>query len=283
MPTKRTGCLTAVLQLVVVACIGLAIVGGVVAWMAASEGTRPGELLSGLLGGRPAARPVLAHATSLPTYTPQSSPTPTLAPAMAAATQTPVLETALPAQPVEVSPTNEPSPTAPSPSAAPLSAPQPEPAGESPIRPGSSLPERPATRLVIPAMGLDVPVILSPIVNQTWKVDHLGKDFVGHLEGTASPGDPSNVVLAGHVTLAHNVYGPFAGLGKLQPGDAIIVYAGDRSYTYIVDYRQLVDRTDVQVAYPTDTGRVTLITCTNWSDEMGAYQQRLIVVGRLAG
>ena len=283
MPTKRTGCLAAVLQLIVVACVGLAIVGGVVAWMAASEGVSPGELLSGLLGGRPAARPVLAHATALPTYTPQ--PSPTLAPVVAAATQEATLEAGPTAGPADTPPTNEPLPIAPASSPSPLPSPavQPEQAGESPIRPGSSLPERPATRLVIPAMGLDVPVILSPIVNQTWKVDHLGKDFVGHLEGTASPGDPSNVVLAGHVTLAHNVYGPFAGLGKLQPGDAIIVYAGDRSYTYIVDYRQLVDRTDVQVAYPTDTGRVTLITCTNWSDEMGAYQQRLIVVGRLAG
>jgi sortase (surface protein transpeptidase) len=50
-----------------------------------------------------------------------------------------------------------------------------------------------------------------------------------------------------------------------------------------VDHRQLVDRTDVQVAFPTDTARVTLITCTNWSDEIGAYEERLIVVGYLAG
>jgi LPXTG-site transpeptidase (sortase) family protein len=91
-------------------------------------------------------------------------------------------------------------------------------------------------------------------------------------------------VLAGHVTIAHNVYGPFAGLGQLEPGDPIILYtADDQPYTYVVDHRQLVDRTDIQVAYPTDTARVTLITCSNWSDELGAYKQRLIVVGNLAG
>jgi sortase A len=131
-------------------------------------------------------------------------------------------------------------------------------------------------------MELDIPVTISPIVNQTWKVDHLGKDLVGHLEGTASPGDPSNVVLAGHVTIAHNVYGPFAGLGQLNAGDTIILYTGNKSYTYVVDFRDLVERTDVQIAYPTDTARVTLITCSNWSDEIGAYEQRLIVVGHLA-
>jgi LPXTG-site transpeptidase (sortase) family protein len=132
-------------------------------------------------------------------------------------------------------------------------------------------------------MELDIPVIISPIENQTWKVEHLGKELVGHLEGTASPGDPSNVVLAGHVTIAHNVYGPFAGLGKLEPGDPIIVYAGDQPYTYIVDHYQLVERTAVDIAFPTNSGRVTLITCSNWSDELGAYQERLIVVGHLAG
>jgi len=132
-------------------------------------------------------------------------------------------------------------------------------------------------------MDLDIPVTISPITNQTWQVDHLGQDLVGHLEGTASPGDPSNVVLAGHVTVAHNVYGPFAGLGQLESGDPIILYAGDQSYTYIVDYRKLVERTDIQVAYPTNSARVTLITCSNWSDELGAYEQRLIVVGHLAG
>jgi LPXTG-site transpeptidase (sortase) family protein len=152
----------------------------------------------------------------------------------------------------------------------------------SPIRAGSPLPERQATRLVIQALGLDVPVVLSPIVSQTWQVSHLGKDFVGHLEGTASPGDPSNVVLAGHVTLAHNVYGPFAGLGKLQPGDAVVVYVGNQPYTYIVDSRQMVNRTDVQVAYPTQTARLTLITCTDWSNELKVYQKRLIVVSHLA-
>jgi LPXTG-site transpeptidase (sortase) family protein len=135
--------------------------------------------------------------------------------------------------------------------------------------------------LVIPAMNLDVPVVLAPIVSATWQVDHLGTDKVGHLEGTASPGDPSNVVLAAHVTTAHRVYGPFAGMGRLQPGDEIIVYSGDLAFTYVVDYRKLVERTDVDVVYPTETGRVTLLTCNKWSDEHQSYQQRLAVVGQL--
>jgi LPXTG-site transpeptidase (sortase) family protein len=151
----------------------------------------------------------------------------------------------------------------------------------SPVRKGSGLPARPATRIVIPVMNLDAPVVLAPIISGTWKVDHLGTKWVGHLEGTASPGDPSNVVLAAHVTTAHKVYGPFAGMGRVQPGDEIILYVGDEAFTYIVDFRRLVERSDVNVTYPTPAGQVTLITCNNWSDEQQSYQQRLVVAGHL--
>jgi len=66
------------------------------------------------------------------------------------------------------------------------------------------------TRLVIPKLNLDAPIILSPLEGESWKVDHLGMDYVGHLEGTAPPGSSSNVVLAAHVTVSAGVYGPFA-------------------------------------------------------------------------
>jgi LPXTG-site transpeptidase (sortase) family protein len=280
MTRKKTSIFAAILPLVIVVCVSLALVGGIVTWMAAREGTDLGELATELLRGRQSAPAGVAQVTRLPTSTPYPSPTPILL--VAAPTKEQAAQEAPTSQPTEPPAVNTPSQfiTSAPPSTA-MPGPQIEQALESPIRPNSRLPERPATRLVIPAMELDIPVIVSPIVNQTWKVDELGKDFVGHLEGTASPGDSSNVVLAGHVTIAPNVYGPFAGLGKLEPGDSIILYTGDQPYTYIVDYRQLVDRTDVQVAYPSDTGRVTLITCSNWSDELGAYQERLIVVGHL--
>jgi LPXTG-site transpeptidase (sortase) family protein len=285
MHRQLTRILAAVIPLAIVACVSLAIVGGIVIWMAAREGTGPGELLAGLLEEQQSARPALQPNTPTLIPTPTLQPSPTPIPVAIVVPQANFAEATLtpePTKPLVINDLPSPSITSvPSPTAMPV--PQSEQVIESPIRPGSPLPERPTTRLVIPAMELDVPVIISPIVSQTWKVDHLGKDFVGHLEGTASPGDPSNVVLAGHVTIAHNVYGPFAGLGKLEPGDPIILYTGEQQYTYIVDYRQLVDRTDIHVAYPTDTARVTLITCSNWSDELRAYQERLIVVGHLAG
>lgn len=137
-----------------------------------------------------------------------------------------------------------------------------------------------ATRLIIPKLNLDAPVVLSPIKDQAWQVDHLGQ-AIGHLEGTARAGSDSNIVLAGHVTLSETVYGPFAGLGQLAPGDEVIVYEGEQAFQYIVDGYQTVDRTAVEVTYPTNTGQITLITCNNWSSVEGRYLQRLIVKGHL--
>jgi LPXTG-site transpeptidase (sortase) family protein len=137
-----------------------------------------------------------------------------------------------------------------------------------------------ATRLVIPKISLDAPVLLAPIENRTWKVDHLGQT-VGHLEATASPGSNSNIVLAGHVTLATGGYGPFANLVQLVPGDMVIVYEGDQEFFYVIEDAHRVTRDDVGVTYPTNTGQITLLTCIDWNGDEGRYLNRLIVKGRL--
>lgn len=138
-----------------------------------------------------------------------------------------------------------------------------------------------ATRLIIPKLNLDASVVISPIKNQTWQVDHL-EQAVGHLEGTAPPGAASNIVLAGHVTLSEGVYGPFAGLGQLVPGDILTVYEGNQKYNYVVDDYDIVERTAIEVTRPTNTPRITLITCTRWNQQEGRYEQRLVVKGHLA-
>jgi LPXTG-site transpeptidase (sortase) family protein len=137
-----------------------------------------------------------------------------------------------------------------------------------------------ASRVVIPKLNVDAPILLAPIQDQTWQVDHLDQ-AVGHLEGTAPPGSDSNLVLAGHVTLAEGVYGPFAGLGQLAAGDMVKVFEGNQEFDYLVDTLQTVERTAVDVTYPSTTGEITLITCNNWSNEEGRYIQRLIVKGHL--
>jgi sortase A len=147
----------------------------------------------------------------------------------------------------------------------------------------ASLPDRPATRIVIPALDVDAPVMVVPIRNGTWDVEQITHE-VGHLQGTASPGDSSNVVMAGHITLAAGGYGPFRGLAQLQPGEEVLVYISDQEvYVYEVDSVKTVEATDVEVTYPTAEPILTLITCVNWDPVQGRYNDRLVVVAHLGG
>jgi len=139
-----------------------------------------------------------------------------------------------------------------------------------------------ASKLVIPKLDLDVPVVLAPIRDGTWAVEHLGQDLVGHLEGTAPVGSESNIVLAAHVTLDIGIYGPFAGLSLLETGDEVMVYdEKNQMYQYQITHRDVVDRSNVEVAYPTEESQITLITCSRWSQEDGRYLDRLVIKGRL--
>jgi sortase A len=142
-------------------------------------------------------------------------------------------------------------------------------------------PERPATKLVIPTLGVDAPVVVISLENGTWSVDRLTRE-VGHMQGTASPGDPSNVAIAGHVTLAQGGDGPFRDLSQLKQGDEVLVYVGEQSYRYAITQVRLAAPEDVQVTLPTAEPTLTLITCANWNQERRAYDDRIVAQARLA-
>jgi LPXTG-site transpeptidase (sortase) family protein len=139
-----------------------------------------------------------------------------------------------------------------------------------------------ATRLVIPALGLDTSIVPAPRQGDSWQVDHLGQS-VGHLEGTTAPGVQGNIVLAGHYTMAetNGGWGPFHELKRLLPGDRVIVYRGEEMFEYIVDDFQTVESTAVEVTHSTDTSQLTLLTCSQWDRSRGEYTKRLVVKGHL--
>ena len=137
----------------------------------------------------------------------------------------------------------------------------------------------PATRLVIPTLGIDAPVVEVPITNKTWDVSGLTHE-IAHLGGTANPGEKNNMVLAGHVTLKRGA-GPFLHVESLEPGDMAIVYAGEQAYTYRVVTTRYIGPTDVSIAYPTSDPILTLVSCTNWDAENRVYLQRVAVIAEL--
>lgn len=107
---------------------------------------------------------------------------------------------------------------------------------------------------------------------------------LGHLGGTALPGEVGNVFITGHSALpsffsANNYKTIFANLPKLDILDEVTIKAGKNTYTYSVEKRFVVDPSDVSVIDPPDPfGKyLTLMTCV----PPGLNTNRLIVLARL--
>ena len=133
------------------------------------------------------------------------------------------------------------------------------------------------TRLLIPRIAVDTTMIEAPLVGNHWDIAKL-TDQVAHLAGTAYPGSPGNTVLAGHVTIPDAGWGPFKDLEALQPGDRIFIERGDETLIYVVQEAKKISPTNVQIAFPTNDERLTLLTCSGWSDELDDYEYRFAVI-----
>ncbi len=138
----------------------------------------------------------------------------------------------------------------------------------------------PAVRLIIPAIGVDNIIKYVPFEEQTWLISGL-KEEIAWMGNTSWPGLGSNTGLAGHVTLWDGSDGPFRYLADLESGDEVIVYTEEKAYTYQVREKVSVNDVDLSVVYPSEGSQVTLITCSEWSDSLRTYLQRLIVFADL--
>ena len=125
------------------------------------------------------------------------------------------------------------------------------------------------TRIQIPAIDVDAPIVHGDDWEQL-------KKGVAHHAGTANPGQIGNIVLSGH----NDIFGEvFRYLEELKPGDKIIVYTSQRSFTYIVSGWELVEPTQVDVMAPSTNATITLISCHPYLVD----NHRIIVKGSLAG
>jgi sortase A len=96
---------------------------------------------------------------------------------------------------------------------------------------------------------------------------------VGHLTGTALPGESGNVVLAGH----RDTF--FRPLRQVHAGDAITLKTRDGDFEYLVESTAVVRPSDVRVLQPTGGRTLTLITCFPFS-YLGSAPDRFIVRAR---
>jgi sortase A len=93
---------------------------------------------------------------------------------------------------------------------------------------------------------------------------------VGHVSGTANPGENGNVAIAGHRD------GFFRGLKDIAAGDKIDLITLLRTETYIIDSINIVEPTDISVLRPRARSSLTLITCYPFYF-IGSAPQRYIV------
>jgi sortase A len=124
-----------------------------------------------------------------------------------------------------------------------------------------------AVRIQVPAINVDAPIVQG----DGW--EQLKKGVGQHL-GTANPGERSNLVLSAH----NDIFGElFRDLDRLRPGDLVIIFTNQRSYTYIVVDIRIVDPTAVEVMDPTTQPTTTLISCYPYLKDT----QRIVVIARL--
>ena len=117
-----------------------------------------------------------------------------------------------------------------------------------------------ASRHPPPDVGSMIAALSIPRVQLSAMVLH-GSDALtlqrgpGHLEHTADPGDPGNVVIAGH----RDTF--FRPLRKIRLGDDIFLDTRDGRLHYQVTSLTVVTARDVSVLAPTPEEVLTLITC----------------------
>jgi sortase A len=124
-----------------------------------------------------------------------------------------------------------------------------------------------AVNIKISAININAPIVQG----DGW--EQLKKGVGQHL-GTPNPGESGNLVLSAH----NDVFGElFRDLDKLKPGDEVIVYTQQRTYTYVVRQTQIVEPTAVEVMAQTRESVVTLISCYPYLVD----NQRIVVTADL--
>ena len=97
---------------------------------------------------------------------------------------------------------------------------------------------------------------------------------VGHIPGTALPGEAGNVGLAAH----RDTF--FRRLKDIRPDDVVRVVTPDGSFEYRVQRTNVVNPEDVWVLDPTEQPALTLVTCYPFT-YVGSAPQRFIVRAQL--
>jgi LPXTG-site transpeptidase (sortase) family protein len=116
----------------------------------------------------------------------------------------------------------------------------------------------PANRVIIPDMGLDVPIGEGSYGNR-YAVLHAG---VWRFNTGSTPDKGGNTTLVGHRFTYTNPRGIFYALDRVKIGSQIAVFWNNRKYFYQVSSVSVVDPSDTAIQNNTSDARLTIFTCT---------------------
>lgn len=102
--------------------------------------------------------------------------------------------------------------------------------------------------------------------------DETLKNYIGHFESTAAPGEVGNCALAAHNNIHTEL---FANLHNVQIGDRIRLVTTTHEYTYRVTSKETIEPDNTEVLDGSNKREITLITCT------AATTKRICVKGEL--
>ena len=125
----------------------------------------------------------------------------------------------------------------------------------------------PEAILRVPRLGIEVPVLEGTS-------DIILNRGVGHIPGTALPGQPGNLAITGHRD------GFFRPLKDASVGDIIEVQRASQTDRYIIRKIKIVFPTDTSVLNTTTDSTLTLVTCYPFYF-VGSAPQRYIVQATL--
>ncbi len=125
----------------------------------------------------------------------------------------------------------------------------------------------PEAVLRVPRLGIEVPVLEGTS-------DLTLNRGVGHIPGTARPGEPGNLAITGHRD------GFFRPLKDASIGDVIEVQRRSQTDRYVVRKIKVVFPSDTSVLNPTTDSTLTLVTCYPFYF-VGAAPQRYIIQASL--
>lgn len=118
-------------------------------------------------------------------------------------------------------------------------------------------------RLSVARLGLSVMVVEGVTAGDL-------RHAAGHIPGTAAPGEPGNVAIAGH----RDTF--FRPLRRIRPDDIVTLSTVGGEFRYRVVRTEVVPPEDVSVLYPAGGDSLTLVTCFPFG-YVGPAPRRFIV------